>query len=268
MWGIDEDSSPIGPPRVSCTLGDVDGDGVEDGAIGNAWAGHGDAFAGSLPGAVSVLSGADGTIRWARWGTVDAEGVGTDVESAGDYDGDGVDDVAVLVASPSGEHGPSRLDVWSGASGDTLASVTLDGERPFALRSAGDLDGDGLDEWLLDDGRRGILSVSGGGRVDMTRGLAFAWLAPAGDLDGDGADDLVLGVEDDGEGSRSIRVATRSGVQRFAAVAATEPSWRDAGAATGDFDGDGLWDVALVTGSRWDSPDRARVRVLFGAALR
>ncbi len=98
--------------------------------------------------------------------------------------------------------------------------------RPFSMRSAGDLDGDGRDEWLLPDQNEApcVLSISAG-IVDVKDPKTLRWIAPAGDLDGDGRDDLVFGRENKITGGRSLGLY-RAGVERHhAAVPASELKW-------------------------------------------
>ncbi len=132
-----------------------------------------------------------------------------------DQDCDGEDDACPL----EGEYSPSDSDVigYGGAGGD------LSG---WAVSDAGDVDGDGYDDFLIgapDEDTNGSESgaaylvfgmpsdnlVLGDGNEATFRGLSAAdqagWsVSGAGDVDGDGYDDFLVGTpEDDDGGSNS-----------------------------------------------------------------
>ncbi len=96
--------------------GDVNGDGA------------GDVIAGA-PGArrAYVFSGRDGRVLHTFASSDTTETFGSSASSAGDQDGDGVDDVIVGAPGAGGSARPGRAYVYSGRSGQLL--FTLDGER-------------------------------------------------------------------------------------------------------------------------------------------
>jgi hypothetical protein len=164
-------------------LGDLDGDGVPDLAVG-AWL---DDDGGSARGAVWVLFlHADGTVKAAQKisataggfsGVLDNQDVfGWSVAALGDLDGDGVPDLAVG-ASGDDDGGSARGAVW-------VLFLHADGTVKAAQK---------------------ISAPAGGfsGVLD-TDDLFGSSVAALGDLDGDGVPDLAVGarLDDDGGSNR------------------------------------------------------------------
>lgn len=135
-------------------LGDVNGDGIDDVAIGanqSGWAG--DYFG---PGYVRVHSCADGALLDVLRGGEEGDQFGWMIANGGDRNGDGVDDL--LVGAPSSvtatenlaRHG--RVYVYSGSDRALLKAFEgpeLDDQFGVAAAALGDLDGDGLSEVLV-----------------------------------------------------------------------------------------------------------------------
>jgi Ca2+-binding RTX toxin-like protein len=232
------------------SAGDVNGDGIEDVIVGAPLGSDG----GDNAGEAYVIYGVTGTTR----GTVDLTGLaarpaegfiiqgdapfdtaGFSVSSAGDVNGDGLDDL--IVGAPSGRdggNGAGEAYVIYGVAGTSRGTLDLtaltaaqgfiiQGDAPFdeagrSVSSAGDVNGDGLDDLIVgapggDDGDNGageayvIYGVAGTARgtVDLT-GLAAAdgfiirgdaagdragrSVSSAGDVNGDGIDDLIVGA--------------------------------------------------------------------------
>ncbi|MCH7904770.1 MAG: FG-GAP repeat protein [Armatimonadetes bacterium] len=168
--------------RSVASLGDLDGDGVGDLAVGAI----GDDDGGANRGAVWILFlNTDGTVK-AHQKISDAEGgfkgilsngdeFGISVKSLDDLDGDGVGDLAVG-AGFDDDGGANRGAVW-------ILFLNTDG----TVKS-----------------HQKISDTEGGFTGILDNNDHFGWVASLGDLDGDGVGDLAVGAQndDDGGGSR------------------------------------------------------------------
>lgn len=236
------------------SIGDLDGNGVPDLAVGAR--GDNDGESGFVdPGAAWILFlESDGTVKSHQKisatagnfsGTLDASEFSA-VSSIGDLDGDGVEDLAV--GGPSDDAGgTSRGAVWilflnddgTVASHQKISDVdgdfegTLQDGDAFGAETAapGDLNSDGTPDllvgaWLDDDGgsdlgaQRGavwILYLNSDGtvanhkKISDTQGgfegslddgdVLGSGLSSLGDLDGDGLPDLAVGASGDSDGA-------------------------------------------------------------------
>jgi len=228
--------------QLGATLaaGDFDGDGYDDLAVGAPWYDY--VSTPSVPdnGAVFVLRGGPNGLQTAvghsrqlvlltRFGAALA---------AGDFDGDGIDDLAVGApeATVAGVAGAGAVWVAAGgASGFELPGTTLDADiyaSPqlgaqfgFAL-ATGDFDGDGYDDLAVgepswdgtgaDRGRLAIFAGSAAGLdtsgtwsvksepfAEVADDARFGAALAVGDFDGNGFDDLAVGApeaDDQSEG--------------------------------------------------------------------
>lgn len=219
---------------------------------------------------------------------------GQSVASAGDFNGDGWNDV--IVADPSDTNpvrfGGSAYIFFGGQSGtisdpDANADVVLRGQGGFAnaVASAGDFNGDGYDDvivgWSVNDNGNGLSSGSAfvffgqsyttqqildantdadvviNGRDNSQLGLS---VASAGDFDGDGMDDIIVGGGDhlvDGVCGTSVYLlfgadyptqqvlSAEVGADVVLNAQACNNGFGRSVASAGDFNGDGLDDVIV-----------------------
>ncbi len=177
VWRVEGEAPGDHLGRSVAMLGDVDGDGFDDFAVGAPGARGG-------AGQVRVYAGAAGPPTLAR--TLDGaagEGFGRCVARVGDVDGDGRADLAVGATAALGERGRVWLYL-SGASGiHTAAARVWDGAAAGEgfgelVVGVGDVNGDGYAD-LAVTARGAHLDADGVGRVWVYAGAAAGPAATA-----------------------------------------------------------------------------------------
>ncbi|MBK9384200.1 MAG: FG-GAP repeat protein [Planctomycetes bacterium] len=246
------------------SLGDLNGDGADDLAIGRPEA----RVAGAAEtGCVEVYSGIDATLLYRLVAPTPNMRFGHVVRRIGNADNDGVSDFAV--GAPADSSVSARQgSVWlySGASGALL--FRWDGGAPSdwfgsSIAPVGDVDSDGRDDLIVGSptrsanyGRFTILSggtgaaISGQGsplpRVDFGRTVGTA-----GDFDGDGVRDyLITGASDATStfiGLAWIYSGRNLSLLRTLGGQAAGEGFGATALALGDIDGDGRGDLAFGT---------------------
>ena len=237
--------------------GDVNGDGIEDMIIGARAAdpngslsgetyvvfGSSSGFGGSLD--LADLNGANGFV-------INGEDAndrsGRTVSSAGDVNGDGIDDILiganraengaagadsgrayVVFGSAAGFGASLELSDINGINGFAMSGVNTGDFTGFTVANAGDFNGDGIDDVIIGAPSDGAAGVAGAAymvfgnaagfaanldlaALDGTNGFAFEGIAGddqfgfsvtgAGDVNGDGLDDVLIGApQADGNGN-------------------------------------------------------------------
>ena len=273
-----------------CAVGDLNGDGVSEIAIGAPGA----RASGRDSGRVRVFDPLDARILYTFSGDARGERFGTSLAGPGDMDGDGSPEIAVGAACPRLDR-PGYVRVLAGADASVL--YTFGGRHTWelfgsSLAAVGDVNGDGRGDLLIG----APASRPGEAKLDEARGHACGsatlfsgesgtplflfesqesedrlgtQVAAGPDLDGDGIGDLLVGASQrhrpragyvDAYGSRSgTLLATWTGLdagdQFGAAIAClhARPGKRAAilvGAPTDGFRGSGVGSVALIEVAR------------------
>lgn len=253
--------------RAIVPLGDLDGDGAFDLAIGSPL----EVGTNGMRGVVTIVSGAT-KFALQRFesstdgGPLSIYGDRDRLIDAGDVDGDGFRDLALLDIAPSASAGMDTavLRVYSSRTGAALATTPFDGATQVAydFRSVarlGDFDGDGAGDYILGAIQRAGIAptiavvVSGATGLELARHDApgagtYAVAGSAGDLDGDAIPELLLASDRliSTAPSPSLRVFRGSdGLVLADLRGATSHPYGRAFVAGADFSGDGIGDVAI-----------------------
>jgi len=182
--------------------------------------------------------------------------------AAGDFDGDGLPDVASLQQPRRSSDPPPAIEIWINQGGLRLAPRgTMPPARALA---SSDFDGDGRDDLVLRQADRvDILRSTGAGFEPYTSidDVTDPRSMLVGDFDRDGRPDVAVG---EGGGSPSLRVYLHRGGFASPSLLREIPLPGPIGA--GDFDGDGFTDFLISDASSLGMLDSRAVLVRGSAS--
>lgn len=319
--------------RSVADAGDVNGDGFADLIIGAPQNSGADPYAGGAyvvygsatrPASIDLDTIAAGIGGFRITGENTDDFAGSSVSSAGDINGDGFDDL--IVGSYSNDAAgtntgaayvvfgsatsPASIDlatIAAGTGGFRMTGGNIDDLAGHSVSSAGDVNGDGIDDFLVgapydDDGSASNSGAAyivfgtttppasvnlddigaGNGGFSITgqpnSALGFS-VSSAGDVNGDGFDDIIVGAPDEGNTGKtyilfgsatpvSINVGFLTSNQGFQINAeALNDQLGVSVSSAGDFNGDGFDDL-VVGAPRNDNggSNAGAAYVVFGSA--
>ena len=223
----------------SVAVGDFNGDSKQDLAV----------VQNSAPGSVSILLG-DGRGKFGRPTNFSA-GSNSGEIAVGDFNRDGKQDLAITSIFPNG------LEILLGdGTGKFSAPTTLPTDFPDSV-SVGDFNGDGKQDLVAANyGAPGTVSIllgDGAGNFSPATNITvdnYPNAVAVGDFNGDGKQDLAVANSTGRDNNASILLGDGTGNfgPRLSFRVGDYPGF----IAVGDFNGDGMQDLAVANGSSDD----------------
>ncbi len=278
--------------RVS-PAGDVNGDGFGDVLIGAPLYANGEFNEGAAFVYLGSDSGLAATTQRFIEGNIAGAAFGAYLDTAGDVNGDGYDDI--VVGSPTyanGESGEGRALVYLGSAAGVADAPVWSFESDIAqanfgrrVAGTGDVNADGYDDIIvsapeLANGQNGegqvylflgsetgpALSPSWSYESNIVGGRAGWGLGCAGDVNGDGYADIVFDVGTNNPASGAVHVffgsETGPGASPDRSFASGAGAFGDAVYTAGDLNGDGFSD--LIAGDMSASSQTGKITILGG----
>jgi hypothetical protein len=242
IYGLPAEIPDEGFGKSVAGLGDLDGDGAGDFAVG---APNAVIDGQSRSGAVYVYSGASGTLRFKLQGGGIVGDFGFSVAPVADLDGDRIGDLLVGApfSSPEGATRSGLVFAFSGGDGeeinryDIVAASQTEDALGASVAGIEDLDGDNVPDVVagapghnLPLGAVFVFSSLKGSRIYRILGrpsedkLLGNDVSASGDVDGDGVGDIVAGARGGGAGKGSVRIISGADGRRIGYITGRSPN--------------------------------------------
>ncbi len=285
----------------AASAGDVNDDGYDDVIIGAPWASYPEEHEGRAYVYYGSSSGLPDTADWIQESNAWWTGFGSWVDSAGDVNGDGFDDVIIGHygwSSPEDHEGRAYIYLGSATGLAHSSAWTFENNHEYSelgisVAGVGDVNGDGYDDVMVGGGRyanpepfEGIVYLFIGSATGPSTTPAwshegnqnwaqYGWaVEPAGDVNDDGYDDAIIGapwytdtIHAEGVvflyfGSHNGSIFTTS-YSKGAGQA--EAKWGWSVSSAGDVNGDGRDDI-IVGGRDYDGgqDNEGRATLYYG----